>query len=346
MARAADILEAWLPPELGSQADPDCKCAAPVRGAAVLCIKNGTHHGGLHHDLRSRREACRSLEHHPVRAAARQQTFLPSTKLIWRRRASKFNPFDTHQGCPGPKLRSLLGSKTERSPMKAQDIMTRDVITVRPDTSVRDIAAIMVEKHISGVPVLTGNGKLIGMVSQSDLLHRAEVGTERKHKWWFRTFADSNALAREYAKAHGRKAHDIMSRYVVSVRDDAELRDVADILDNHRIKRVPVMQDDRLVGIITRGDLVRALSQVQITKTVKTIDNAALHKTLHDRMRTQSWINDSYINLTVNDGVVELWGFVANADQHSALRALVEETDGVSRVEDNLSVGVTFRAGI
>jgi CBS domain-containing protein len=118
--------------------------------------------------------------------------------------------------------------------MKAQEIMTRDVITVRPDTLVRDIAAPMVEKHISGVPVVTDNGKLIGMVSESDLLHRAEVGTERKHKWWIRTFADSGALAREYAKAHGLKPRDIMSRYVVSVRDDAELRDVADILDKRR----------------------------------------------------------------------------------------------------------------
>ena len=230
--------------------------------------------------------------------------------------------------------------------MKAQDIMTRDVTTVSPDTSVRDIAALMVEKHISGVPVLTDDGKIVGMVSQSDLLHRAEVGTERKHKWWFRTFADSDALAREYAKAHGLKAHDIMSRYVVSVRDDAELRDVADILDGRRIRRVPVVREGRLVGIITRGDLVRALSQVQISKAAKKIDNAALHKTLHDRIRTQSWINDSYINLTVNDGVVELWGFVVTADQHSALRALVEETDGVRRVEDNLSVAGPLRGGI
>jgi CBS domain-containing protein len=230
--------------------------------------------------------------------------------------------------------------------MKAQEIMTRDVITVRSDTLVRDIAALMVEKHISGVPVLTDNGKLIGMVSQSDLLHRAEVGTERKHKWWFRVFADSSALAREYAKAHGLKAHDIMSRYVVSVRDDAELRDVADILDKRRIKRVPVVQEDRLVGIITRGDLVRALSQVQVSKAVNTIDNAALHKTLHDRIRCQSWISDNYISLTVNDGVVELSGFVETADQHSALRVLVEETEGVSRVDDKISVGFPFRGGI
>jgi CBS domain-containing protein len=230
--------------------------------------------------------------------------------------------------------------------MKAQEIMTRNVVTVRPDSLVRDIAALMVEKHISGVPVLTDDGELIGMVSQSDLLHRAEVGTESKHKWWFRVFADSGALAREYAKSHGLKAHDIMSRYVVSVRDDAELRDVADILDKRRIKRVPVVQRDRLVGIITRGDLVRALSQVQISKAVKKIDNAALHKALYDRIRSQSWINDNYISLTVNDGVVELGGFVERADQQSALRVLVEETEGVNRVDDKISVGFPFRGGV
>jgi predicted transcriptional regulator len=135
-----------------------------------------------------------------------------------------------------------------------------------------------------------------------------------------------------------------MSRYVVSVRDDAELRDVADILDARRIKRVPVIQEGRVVGIITRGDLVRALSHAQISKASKRIDNAALHKTLHDRIRSQPWVNDGYISVTVNDGVVELWGQVDTTDQRNALRALVEETDGVSRVEDMLSVG-PFRGG-
>jgi CBS-domain-containing membrane protein len=171
--------------------------------------------------------------------------------------------------------------------MKARDIMVRDVITVHPDTLVPNIASLMVEKHISGVPVLSDNRKLVGMVSQSDLLHRAEVGTEREHKWWFRILANSRALAREYVKAHGLKAHDIMSRYVVSVRDDAQLRDVADILDKRRIKRVPVIQEDRVVGIKTRGDLVRALSQIQISKVAKTIGNAALHKKLYDRILDQ-----------------------------------------------------------
>jgi CBS domain-containing protein len=226
--------------------------------------------------------------------------------------------------------------------MKAQEIMTRDVITVRPETLVRDIALLMVEKHISGVPVLTDNGKLIGMVSQTDLLHRAEVGTEHKYKWWLRLFADSGTLAREYAKAHGLTAKDIMSRHLVSVREDAELRDVARILDKRRIRRVPVVREGHLIGIITRSDLVRALSKVPVSKTVKIIDNASLHKILHDRMRSQSWINDNYISLAVNDGVVELSGFVERADQHTALRVLIEETEGVNRVDDRIIVGFPF----
>ena len=223
--------------------------------------------------------------------------------------------------------------------------MTREVITVGPETSIREIVAIMGGKHISGLPVLAADGRIIGIVSQSDLLHRAELGTERRHKWWFRTFGDSNALARDFAKAHGLKARDVMSRHVISVREDAELRDVADILDNHRIKRVPVAQSGRLVGLITRGDLVRALSQVQVSEPIGKIENASLQKLLRDRIRTQPWLNKSYINLTVNDGVVELWGYVDTEDEHSALRALVEETAGVMRVEDNTMVGGPIRMG-
>lgn len=233
--------------------------------------------------------------------------------------------------------------------MKAQDVMTKSVATVRPDTSIQDIAALMVEKHISGIPVVGDDGKVVGMVSQSDLLHRAEVGTERKHKWWFRILADNKDMAREYAKAHGMRASDVMSRYVISVKADAELSDVAEILDNNRIKRVPVMDGDRLVGIITRGDLVRALSLSQLAKGASKVkvENGALHKTLQQRIRSQPWLgaDQSHINLAISDGVVELWGYVETEDQHTALRALVEETEGVGKVIDKLMVGVPTRGG-
>ena len=230
--------------------------------------------------------------------------------------------------------------------MKAQDIMTREVATVRQETSVREIAGLMMEKNISGVPVVSDDGAIVGIVSEGDLLHRAEVGTERKHKWWFQFFANSDAAAREYAKAHGLSARDVMSRYVISVRDDADLRDVADILDSRRIKRVPVLHNGRLVGIISRRDLVRALTQVQASSAPVKLDNAALHKTLGDRIKGQSWFNDAYINVAVNDGVVELWGLVVSADQHRALRTLVEETPGVRRVEDRLTVAGPLRGGV
>lgn len=229
--------------------------------------------------------------------------------------------------------------------MKARDVMTRAVITVGPETSIRDIAALLSERHISGLPVLSSDRSILGIISESDLLHRAELGTERRYKWWFRNFGDANTLAREFARAHGLKARDVMSRHVISVRDDAELRDVADILHHHRIKRVPVMQGGRLVGLITRGDLVRALSSVQISAPIAKLENAALHKSLLDRVRTQPWLNKNNINLTVSDGAVEIWGYVDSEDQHSALRALVEETAGVSRVEDHILVAPPTRLG-
>jgi CBS domain-containing protein len=238
--------------------------------------------------------------------------------------------------CKARKI-ARLKSKVARNSMKARDIMTSDVVTVGPETSVRDIAALMAEKHISGVPVLDHNGTIIGIVSETDLLHRAELGTEpeRKRKWWL----DFNALAREYGKAYGLRAGVVMSRCVVAVHDDAELRDVADVLDRHRFKRVPVLQGGRLVGIITRGDLVRALSQAQVGESTKRTPDAALHKTLRSRIRTQPWMNESYITVAVNDGVVDLCGFVKTLDQHNALRALVDGTEGVRGVDDKVVVG-------
>jgi CBS domain-containing protein len=153
-------------------------------------------------------------------------------------------------------------------------------------------------------------------------------------------------LAQDFAKAHGSKALDVMSRNVISVRPDTNLRDLADMLDKHRVKRVPVLDAGRLVGIVTRGDLVRALSQVQITRVATKLDNAALHRKLHDRIHEHSWINPGCISLAVEDGAVELWGFVDTIDQRNALRVLIEETDGVARVVEHVNVGAPFQGGM
>ncbi|MDX2155275.1 MAG: CBS domain-containing protein [Hyphomicrobiaceae bacterium] len=223
--------------------------------------------------------------------------------------------------------------------MKASEIMTKTVVTVTPDTHVKEIAALMSKSRISGVPVVAADGSLIGILSESDLLHRAETGTEIKRKWWLGAFVDADSLAREYAKSHGLKAEDIMSRSVVTVSADAELGQVAELLERKKLKRVPVVSGGKLVGIITRGDLVRALAHSMSGKAATAVGDAELSKAIDKRMREVAWLNASYVNVAVTGGVAEINGLLPSADQRRALRILVEETPGVTRVVDNLRVG-------
>lgn len=223
--------------------------------------------------------------------------------------------------------------------MKARDVMTTDVIVARPEASVYEIACLMTEKRISGVPVVNKSGDVIGMVSESDLLHRAELGTEPKHKWWLKIFADPDQMARDYAKSHGKRAVDVMARPVVSVEENQELVDVAQVLDSGKIKRVPVLKDGALVGMITRADLVKALSQTPRRRSEMTTDNGTLQKRINDEIKNQTWLPSSMLNVLVNNGVVEIWGFIDSQAQKRALRVLIEGIDGVTSIEDHVKVG-------
>jgi CBS domain-containing protein len=224
--------------------------------------------------------------------------------------------------------------------MIAHEMMTEDVITVGPATSVREIAALLARHRISGVPVVTLGGKVIGIVSQSDLLYRAAAGGERKGKWWLGFFADPDRIAREYAKAHGQKAHDVMSRPVVSVADEADVAEVAGILNAHGVKRLPVIRYGNLVGIITRTDVMRALGKLEGSKPVAGRDNVALQKAVLDKMRALSWLDSAYVNVEVVNGVVRLTGFIGSEDQRRALRVLAEEVVGAHNVKDEMTIGL------
>ena len=226
--------------------------------------------------------------------------------------------------------------------MKAHEMMTKDVITVSPDATVRDIAALLVRHRISGLPVTTADRRVVGMVSQSDLLHKAEIGSEQKRKWWLATFGDPDGMAREYVKAHGQKAADIMSRFIVSVADNAEFADVANTLSTHRVKRVPVIHDGKLVGIITRTDVVRALAKLEAIGPSRPGD-VALQKAVLDKMRAQTWLDTAYVNAEMTNGVVRLTGFIASDDQRRALRVLAEEVCGAGKVQDDMTVGTPDR---
>ncbi len=223
--------------------------------------------------------------------------------------------------------------------MQAKDIMIRDVVTVQPDTSVREAARLMTDNRVSGLPVVTEDGRVVGILTASDLLHRVETGAERRPSWFSSFFARPDELARQYAKDHGRKAREVMSRHIVSVVEDASLSEVADVLERNGFKRVPVTRDGMLIGIISRGDLVRVLSQMSLSETVTRSDDAELQRALLDQIRQQPWLDSGFVNITVKDGTVDIWGTVATVEQHTALRVLVTEIAGSAVVEDHLKVG-------
>jgi CBS-domain-containing membrane protein len=216
--------------------------------------------------------------------------------------------------------------------------MTKDFVTVGANTPVREIAALLVRHRISAVPVVSEGGRVIGIVSQTDLGHRSETDTEKRRKWWLEVFADSDSKARDYIKSHGNVANDVMTRLVVSVSKDAQLSEVAEILDTHRIRQVPVMEDGSFVGMISRADLVRKLAEATITPSASRPENGVLQKAIWHRIKAEGWVHSALVNIVVNDGVVELWGAVASDDQRRALHLLVEGVNGVRRVEDHVGL--------
>ncbi len=220
--------------------------------------------------------------------------------------------------------------------MRAQDIMTKDVVTVARDTPVREVAALLMKHRISGVPVITGDRQVIGIVSESDLMRRAETGTEVRRNWWLAMVSDPDRMASEYTKTHGLRAEHVMSRAVVSVSAEADAGEVADVLDHNRIKRVPVLEDGKLVGLITRSDLVRALAGMEIGKPVARSGNGAVQKALIERIAAQPWLNAYFLTPVVNDDVIDLWGFIGSAEQHKALYVLIEEVAGARKIRDHL----------
>ncbi|HWK67676.1 MAG TPA: CBS domain-containing protein [Rhizobiaceae bacterium] len=222
--------------------------------------------------------------------------------------------------------------------MNVQDAMTKDVVTVGPDTTVKEIAALLVSRRISAVPVVAQGNHLVGIVSQTDLGHRSETGTEKKRKWWLSIFADADAQAREYTKSHGLRARDVMTRHVLTVAPDTSLAEVADILDTHRVRRVPVLKGGKLVGVISRSDLVRKLAEVISTPNVAGSQDGQLQKAIWQEIKAQPWLNSAVINIAVKDGIVEIYGAVDSDAQRQAVRVLAENVPGVRSVQNNLGL--------
>jgi CBS domain-containing protein len=222
--------------------------------------------------------------------------------------------------------------------MHAMDVMTPAVISVDPNMTVQELAKLMSERGISGAPVIDNGGHMVGIVSEGDLLHRAELGTERhevrRSSWWLEQFA--SGLARDYIKSHGRMVKDIMTREVVAVAEDTELADVAKLLETRRIKRVPVIRDDKVVGIVSRANLMRALGALSAPPASGTVeDDRAIRQRLLAELRQQQWAARVWPqDIIVRSGVVHLWfGADESEERRQAVRVAAENIPGVQRTE-------------
>jgi CBS domain-containing protein len=221
--------------------------------------------------------------------------------------------------------------------MYAIDVMTNEVISVDENATVPAVARLLAERGISAVPVVDKDNQVIGMVSEGDLLHRAETGTERRRSWWLDMMASTNKLAGDYIKSHSGKVKDVMTRNVLSVTETTAVADIALLLETNRIKRVPVLRDGKLVGIVSRANLVRALAMtIDEPPSGTETDDRTIRDKLLAELKTQKWAEVSPANVTVKDGVIHLWSSYLSEQEKRALIVAAENIPGVRRVEDHM----------
>jgi len=205
--------------------------------------------------------------------------------------------------------------------MQAKDVMTAPAVTVAPETPVEEIAKLLLKRGISAVPVLDAGGRLVGIVSEGDLVRRPEAGTERRPAWWLALLRDGDDRARDYAKSHGRRAADVS---------------IATLLEKHRIKRVPVLRDGRVVGIVSRANLLHGLP-AHPPAAPAALDDEALRARVFDEIR-RAGVDTAFVNVVVYGGKLQLWGGVRSPEQHAAARIAAQTLAGARTVEDHLGV--------
>jgi CBS domain-containing protein len=220
--------------------------------------------------------------------------------------------------------------------MNVADVMTRHVISVSPDSSVEEAARLMLERGISGLMVVDAKGELAGVVTEGDLLRRDEIGTVRHRPWWLRMLLSPGRQAADFTRAHGRRVRDVMTHDVVTVPADAALEQVVEAMERHRIKRVPVTEDSRVIGVVSRADLLRALVVAERRDRPIATDDRSIRQAILDALDKQSWAPTTTLNVTVADRVADIWGTITNDEERRAICVLAENTPGVQQVNDHL----------
>jgi CBS domain-containing protein len=218
--------------------------------------------------------------------------------------------------------------------MKAKDVMTMGVVTVANDAPINEAIRLMLQRKISGVPVVDSSGALVGMVTEGDFLRRSELGTERAARW-IEFLLGPGKLAESYVHAAGRKVRDVMTDEVHTVQEETPLGEVVATMERHKIKRVPVLRGDKLVGIITRANLLHALAAQQHLNTEVSSD-ITIRTRLMAELQKRPWAPLASVDVAVRGGVVTLSGTILDDRQRQALRVAAENIPGVKKVEDHL----------
>jgi CBS-domain-containing membrane protein len=223
--------------------------------------------------------------------------------------------------------------------MRAADFMTPNVITVAPEDPVQDVAQLLLRNQISGAPVIDARGAIIGVVSERDLMRRAEIETDEKRSWWGRVWAGRERLARDYVRTHARKVADVMTSPAITASPDTSLRDAASLMERKGIKRVPIVEGGKLVGIISRANLLRAFVSYYVAPVAEATTDKEIRDRIYSRLRSQHWIAPTTLNVVVDQGVVELWAAVNSEAEHKAICIAAETTPGVTAVKDHVMIG-------
>jgi CBS-domain-containing membrane protein len=219
--------------------------------------------------------------------------------------------------------------------MNAKDVMTRNVIAVGPEATVAEAAGLMVQHDVSALPVVEAHDRLVGIISEADLIRREEIGTQAGHPWWIEAMIPAATRAEEFAKSHGRRVSEVMSEDVITATEDTPLARIAAILERHRIKRVPIVRDGRLVGIVSRANLIQALASAAVAPAAVDSDRR-IRQELLSRLEEQSWTDFGSRNVVVTRGEVHLWGLVGSPSERKALIALADGVPGVTGVVDEM----------
>lgn len=226
--------------------------------------------------------------------------------------------------------------------MKAKDVMESEVVSTGPQATISEIVKLLLSRRISAVPVID-NGKLVGIVSEGDLIRRVETDTARHRSWWLELMTSDDKLATEYVKSHARYAGEVMTRDVVTAEEDTSLDDIAKLFENHNIKRVPIVRKGEVVGIVSRADLLRLLAGLHDKSEPTPSDDDAIRREIDKRLHAEHWFSSAQVEVSVRGGIVKVEGITMSHEQQSAIRVVAENVPGVRAVNDvtrlNKSVG-------